>query len=455
MKVLKILVIDDEKLIRWSFEKQFDSKGYKIYTAETGEEGIQIFEKHYPDVVFVDYKLPGIQGLEVISKLKSIDEDVAIVFMTAYGTIDTAVQAMKQGAIEYVNKPFSFDEIDLIIENIKNNLSITSEIQLLRLQQREKTTFDDIIGQSPVFKQNIQMSKKIARSETTTILLLGESGTGKDLFAHAIHNESNRRDMPFVTINCATFPDTLLESEIFGHEKGAFTDAHKLKKGLYEIADGGTVFLDEIGEINHTTQVKLLSVLENRSFRRLGGMVDIPVDIRIIAATNKDMKTSIEQKTFREDLYYRLKVFQIDLPPLRNHKQDIPLLTEYFISHFNHQFRKNIKHIDKKALELMINYSWPGNIRELRNVMERAIILENTDTIQPDSLPGEINSIVFNKIEGPYQFDFPDSGISLDELEKQVIMQALQKSNQNQTQASKMLNISRDTLRYKKKKHNL
>lgn len=455
MKVLKILIIDDEKLIRWSFEKQFDSPGYKIYTAETGEEGIQLFEKYFPDLVFVDYKLPGIQGLEVISKLKSIDEDVAVVFMTAYGTIETAVQAMKRGAIEYVNKPFSFDEIDLIIENIKNNLSITNEIQLLRLQQREKTKFDDIIGQSPVFKKNIQLSKKIARSETTTILLLGESGTGKDLFAHAIHNESSRKDKPFVVINCANFPDTLLESEIFGHEKGAFTDAHKLKKGLFEIADGGTVFLDEIGEINQTTQVKLLSVLENRNIKRLGGTIDIPVDIRIIAATNKNLKESIEQKTFREDLYYRLKVFQIDLPPLRNHKQDIPLLAEHFMNQFNLKFRKNIKHIDQKTMEFMINYSWPGNIRELRNVMERAIILENTKIILPDSLPGEINDLPLNRMKDSYQFDLPDSGISLDELEKQVIIQALQKSNQNQTQASKMLNISRDTLRYKKKKYNL
>ncbi len=457
MKLLKILVIDDEKLIRWSFERHLDSKGFKVFLAETGEEGIRLFEKHYPDIVFVDNRLPGIQGLEVISRIKTIDEDAVIVFMTAYGSIDTAVKAMKNGANEYINKPFSFDEINLLIENIKNNINITNEIQLLRRQQREKITFDDIVGQSPVFKQIIQVSKKIARSETSMILLLGESGTGKDLFARAIHNESSRKKNPFITINCSTFPDTLLESEIFGHEKGAFTDALKLKKGLFEIAEGGTVFLDEIGEINLATQVKLLSVLENRTIKRVGGTVDIPVDIRIVAATNQDLKKSIEQKTFREDLYYRLKVFQIDIPPLREHKDDIPLLISYFIAQFNSQFHKNIVGVDRNTAELMLHYQWPGNIRELRNVMERAIILEKDDIIRVENLPYEISNTapIITNPDTSYIFELPDERISLEDLEKQAILQALQKTGYNQTKASKMLGISRDTLRYKKKKHNL
>lgn len=457
MKLLKILVIDDEKLIRWSFEKQFSSKGYKVFTAETGEEGIQIFETHYPDIVFIDNKLPGMGGLEVISRIKSIDEDVAIIFMTAYGSIDTAVKAMKLGAIEYVNKPFSFDELDIIIENIKNNKNIVNEIQLLKRQQKEKITFDHIIGESSALKQILQVAKRIARSETTTILLLGESGTGKDLFALAMHNESTRSNRPFVTINCSTFPETLLESEIFGHEKGAFTDANKLKKGLFEIAEGGTVFLDEIGEINLTTQVKLLSVLENRIIRRLGGTVDIPVDIRIISATNKDLRKSIEQKTFREDLYYRLKVFQIDLPPLRKRREDVPQLAQHYINQFNVQFRKNIKNIHPDAEKLLIHYEWPGNIRELRNVIERAILLESSSSIQVENLPTEINNISTVEIRAlnPYQFIFPDSGISLDELEKKIIEQALDKADNNQSKASRLLGISRDTLRYKKKKHKL
>jgi DNA-binding NtrC family response regulator len=457
MKLLKILVIDDEKLIRWSFEKQFSSKGYKVITAESGEEGIQLFETHYPDIVFIDNKLPKMGGLEVISKIKSIDEDVAIIFMTAYGSIDTAVKAMKLGAIEYVNKPFSFEEIDIIIENIKKNKNIVNEIQLLKRQQKEKITFDNIIGESSAIKQIIQVAQRIARSETSTILLLGESGTGKDLFARAIHNESTRSNRPFVTINCSTFPETLLESEIFGHEKGAFTDANKLKKGLFEIAEGGTVFLDEIGEINLPTQVKLLSVLENRIIRRLGGTVDIPVDIRIISATNKELKKSIEQKTFREDLYYRLKVFQIDLPPLRERKEDIPQLTQHYINQFNIQFRKNVRNIHPDAEKLLIHYEWPGNIRELRNVIERAILLENSTSIQIESLPSEIkNASAFEyQSINPYQFIIPDIGISLDELEKQIIKQALDKTNNNQSRASRLLGISRDTLRYKQKKHKL
>jgi DNA-binding NtrC family response regulator len=457
MKLLKILVIDDEKLIRWSFEKQFSSKGYKVITAESGEEGIQLFETLYPDIVFIDNKLPKMGGLEVISKIKSIDEDVAIIFMTAYGSIDTAVKAMKLGAIEYVNKPFSFEEIDIIIENIKKNKNIVNEIQLLKRQQKEKITFDNIIGESSAIKQIIQVAQRIARSETSTILLLGESGTGKDLFARAIHNESTRSNRPFVTINCSTFPETLLESEIFGHEKGAFTDANKLKKGLFEIAEGGTVFLDEIGEINLPTQVKLLSVLENRIIRRLGGTVDIPVDIRIISATNKELKKSIEQKTFREDLYYRLKVFQIDLPPLRERKEDIPQLTQHYINQFNIQFRKNVRNIHPDAEKLLIHYEWPGNIRELRNVIERAILLENSTSIQIESLPSEIkNASAFEyQSINPYQFIIPDIGISLDELEKQIIKQALDKTNNNQSRASRLLGISRDTLRYKQKKHKL
>ncbi len=459
MKLLKILVIDDEKLIRWSFEKHLNVKGYKVFLAESGEEGIELFEKHYPDIVFVDNRLPGIQGLDVIPKIKAIDEDAVIVFMTAYGSIDAAVTAMKNGANEYINKPFSFGEVNLLIENIKNNININTEIKLLRRQQRDKITFDNIIGQAPVFKQIVQVSKKIARSETTTVLLLGESGTGKDLFARAIHNESNRRDNPFVTINCSTLPDTLLESELFGHEKGAFTDAKKLKKGLFEIAEGGTVFLDEIGEINLATQVKLLSVLENRTIKRLGSTSEIPVDIRIIAATNKDLVESIQQKAFREDLYYRLKVFQIDLPPLREHREDIPLLIDYFILMFNNLFNKKIKEVDPSAEELLLLYDWPGNIRELRNVMERAIILESSDIIQPESLTCEINApaetTMVAGLGDPYLFDIPEEGISLEDVEKQLIVQALQKSGYNQTKASKMLGISRDTLRYKKKKFGL
>ena len=460
MQPLKILVIDDEQLIRWSFEKKLRAQGFAVLTAESGEEGLTLFESQLPDIAFVDNKLPGIQGLEVITRMRAINDETIIVFMTAYGSIDTAVKAMKLGAQEYVNKPFSFKEIYAIIEGIRAKISINNEVQLLRRQQSDKVTFDHIIGRSAEIRRIIQLSNKIANINTTTVLLLGESGTGKDLFARAIHNESNRGSKPFVTINCASLPETLLESELFGHEQGAFTDAKKLKKGLFEMAEGGTVFLDEIGEINIVTQVKLLGVIENRVIRRLSGTSDIPVDIRIIAATNKDLKRSIEEKSFREDLFYRLTVFQLTIPPLREHPEDIPLLADHFLAHFNSQFRKNIKQIDPDAKHLLEMYQWPGNIRELRNVIERAVILESGQTILVESLPAEIIRLSKVKPEIVPGLRVDPSGLfeegnSLYDLEKRTIIAALNKVNQNQTQASKLLGITRDTLRYKMKKYSL
>jgi two-component system response regulator AtoC len=436
--------------------KKLNSESFKVYTAGSGEDGIEAFEMEQPDIVFLDNKLPKMQGLEVLSVIKEKDEDAVIVFMTAYESVDTAVKAMKSGAYEYLNKPFTFEEIDIILNNIRERIDKDKEIQLLRRERKEEITFKQIIGSSSLMKERIELSKKIAKTETTTILLLGESGTGKDLFSRAIHNESNRRDKAFVTINCSSLPETLLESELFGYEKGAFTDAKKQKKGLFEVAENGTVFLDEIGEINPATQVKLLNVLENRTFRRLGGTVNIPVDIRIIAATNKDLKKSVEEKLFREDLYYRLKVFQITVPALRDHKEDIPELINYYIDRFNFQFRKNIGGIDEKALEVLMKYDWPGNIRELRNVMERAVILESGKNLKEESLPGEIRESIQTKaISNPVNFIIPDEGISLYEVEKELLKQALDKAENNQTQASKLLGISRDTLRYKKKKYKL
>jgi two-component system, NtrC family, response regulator AtoC len=463
MRSLKILVIDDEQLIRWSFEKQLSSRGYKVFTAADGEEGIRLFELNDPEIVFVDNRLPNIQGLEVISRLKTVREDTNIVFMTAYGSIETAVKAMKLGAVDYITKPFTFQEIFTVIDNIKTKINLTNEVQLLRRQQKDKITFDSIIGHSDIMKGITQLSKKIARSGSTNVLLLGESGTGKDYFAKAIHHESDRSEKPFVTINCSSLPDTLLESELFGHEQGAFTDAKKQKKGLFEFADGGTVFLDEIGEMNLPTQVKLLSVLENRTIRRLGGTKDIPVDIRIIAATNKNLLQAIEDKLFREDLYYRLKVFQIVMPPLRDHPEDIPFLADHFINQFNRQFRKCIKSADPKAKKLLMEYKWPGNIRELRNVIERAVILETDKTLRAESLPQEIASSSAIKLNTNANFvrnyDLPgnnaDGKISLYEVEKQTIINALKAENNNQTRAARLLGITRDTLRYKMKKYQL
>ena len=458
MKELKILIIDDEKLIRWSFEKQLSARGYKVFSVESGEEGIKMVEKHNPHIVFLDNKLPKIQGLDVIPKLKALDESVEIVFMTAYESVETVVAAMKNGAVEYINKPFTFEEIHIIIDSIKKKINIDTEVQLLRRQKQEDVTFESIICKSDKIRKIIELAKKIAKTETTSVLLLGASGTGKDMFAKAIHNESLRRNKAFVIINCSSLPETLLESELFGYEKGAFTDAKNQKKGLFEIAEGGTVFLDEIGEISLAMQVKLLGVLENRLIRRLGGTRDIAVDIRIIAATNKNLKQSIEEKTFREDLYYRLKVFQIILPSLNERKDDIPVLINHFIKFFNLQFGKKVKDIELKALDLMKKYDWPGNIRELKNVIERAVILESDTLINIAGLPVELkeadNSTVTEK-QHPYSFNIPEEGISLNELEKYLLIQAMERTENNQTKAANLLGISRDTLRYKKKKHKL
>jgi two-component system, NtrC family, response regulator AtoC len=463
MNPLKILIIDDEQLIRWSFEKKLSGKEFLIFTAETGEEGLRLFEMHFPDIVFVDNRLPGIQGLDVIKRIKSLYEDTIIVFMTAYGSIDIAVRAIKLGASEYISKPFDFKEIHILLQGIIEKIVLRNEIQLIRRPQRDKITFNHIIGKSVVIRKLVQEAKNIARFDTTTILLLGESGTGKDMFAKAIHNESSRSSKPFVTINCSSLSETLLESELFGHELGAFTDARKLKKGLFEIAEGGTIFLDEIGEINHSIQLKLLGVLENKTIKRVGGMTDIPVEIRIIAATNKNLAKSIEEKTFREDLYYRLKVFQITIPPLRDHREDIMDLSHHFLNLFNTQFGKKLQGIEHSVKEMLEHYPWPGNIRELRNVIERAVILEGSETLQKENLPSEIvqrlkepdpEAHVSNPALLMNVDNLQDVG-SLYDLEKQTIMQALDKVGFNQSKAARMLGVSRDTLRYKMKKYKL
>jgi len=457
MSNLKILVVDDEQLICWSFKQQLDKKGYFVFTAGSAEDGLAKFEKEMPEIVFVDNRLPNMQGIEFLSKIKEIESSTYVVFMTAYGTIETAVEAMKRGAYDYINKPFTFEEIHVILKGIREKIELENNLRILKRERFSDINFDGIIGRSRQMKEIIQLSKKIAKSEATTVLLLGESGTGKDLLARAIHNESNRSSKPFVTINCSSVPETLLESELFGHEKGAFTSAHKQKKGLFEIADGGTVFLDEIGEVSLGIQVKLLSIIEYKMFRRVGGTNDINVDIRIIAATNKNLQDSIKKNRFRYDLYYRLKVFQLILPPLKERREDIPELIDFFIKGFNIQFRKNIKDVTPEARNLLMQYDWPGNVRELRNVIERAIILQSGDYIGKEDLPCEIN------LRGPQLtvddvdlwFQIPDEGFSLFNIEKKIIEHTLRKVNLNQSKAAKMMGISRDRLRYKMKKYNI
>lgn len=459
-KNLKILVVDDEKLIRWSFEKNLTEQGYHVESAVDGRTCLEKMRSFEPDVIFLDHRLPDTTGLELIRPILEIDHDAHIVLMTAYGTVDTAVQALKRGARDYLSKPFEFDEIYVMLSHLENEIKIEHVQKIRDWKNRRPKTFKTFIGASAPIKEIVDLAKRIAESEANTILILGESGTGKDHIAQAIHLASSRREQPFVNINCAAIPEMLLESELFGHEKGAFTDAKSRKKGLFELADGGSIYLDEIGEISTGLQVKLLKVIEDRVFRRVGGLKDIEVDIRIIAATNKNLEEAIENKSFRQDLFYRLKVFTIMIPPLRERKEDIPLLVQHFVDLYNIRFHKKIEKIHPEVLSVFQQYQWPGNVRELKNVIERAIILAKKGEITLDEIPSELVSAA---IQGNHagrgtlleKLEIPDEGISLDEVEKQLIINAMIKARFNQSHAARLLKIGRDKLRYKLKKYNI
>jgi len=448
----KILVVDDEHLIRWSLEQNLKKQGYEVVTAGNGEDALRIAREEQPDLVLLDIQLPGISGLEVLEKLKETDEEIIVIMVTAHGALETAVHAMRLGAYDYINKPFNLDEMAIVIRKALETSDLRREVQRLRGEQAKKFGPPDIIGSSRHMKNVLDMMEKVARSDASTVLVQGESGTGKELVAKWIHYKSSRAERPFVAINCAAVPATLLESELFGHEKGAFTDAKAMKKGLFELADGGTVFLDEIGDMELGMQAKLLRFLEERTFRRIGGTKSFSVDVRIISATNRDLLKSIEEKTFRNDLYYRLQVIPIFLPPLRERREDILTLTNYFIEQFNAEFNKHVTGISKMAEKLLLDYSWPGNIRELKNVIERAIILGNDETLLLEHLPLEIVAKASNQGAGLSAFKLPPEGIDIEEVEKELIRQALEISDWNQSKAARKLNLGIDAFRYRMKK---
>ena len=451
-----ILVVEDEDLVRWSLEKALAKEGYQIFLAETGEIGLRKLEEEAVDLVLLDIRLPGLNGLEVLEKIRETDKDLLVITMTSYGDVETAVNAMKLGAYDYVNKPFNLDDIRLSVRKALETVRLKKEVELLRNKQREQYGFDNIVGASPVMKEVLEMVDKIARSDATTVLLQGESGSGKDVMAKAIHYCSSRFEKPLIAINCATVLGTLLESELFGHEKGAFTDAKVRKIGLFEQGNGGTIFLDEVGEMKTDIQVKLLRAIEEKSVRRVGGVKDINIDVRIIAASNKDLSAMVKEGTFREDLYYRLKVFPIYVPSLRERKEDIPLLINWFIDVFNKEFRKNVRGASPEALALLKKYAWPGNVRELKNVIERAIILGGNEEIGPEHLPREIILESLGE-EGSSNdvIKMPPQGVVLEEVERDLIQQALAMTSGNQTHAAKLLAISRDALRYRMQKYGL
>jgi len=451
MKRNKILVVDDEHLIRWSLEQNLKKQGYDVVTAGNGEDALRIAREEQPDLVLLDIQLPGISGIEVLEKLKELDEDILVIMVTAHGGLDIAVNAMRLGAYDYVSKPFNLDELSIIIRKSLETSDLKQEVARLRTETKQSAP--NIIGDSRHMQYLMEVLDKVAKSEATTVLVQGESGTGKELVAKWIHYSSNRAGKPFIAINCAAVPATLLESELFGHEKGAFTDAKATKKGLFELADGGTVFLDEIGDMEMGMQAKLLRFLEDRTFRRIGGGRVFTVDVRIISATNKDLQKSIEDKSFRNDLYYRLQVIPIFLPPLRERREDIIPLAAHFIEVYNKDFNKKVQGIAAMAERLMHDYNWPGNVRELKNVIERAIILGNDETLLLEHLPLEIVAKASPQGGAPMSaFRLPPEGIDIEEVEKELIRQALEITEWNQSKAAKKLRLGIDAFRYRMKK---
>lgn len=458
----KILIIDDEKLIRWSLEKSLKKLGWDIETAGSGEEGLGRLDNFAPDAVILDNKLPGMQGLQVLAELKQRDPRIVVLFMTAFGTTDIAVEAMKLGAYDFFSKPLVFDEVRNRLEKALYAQRLDTEVATLKAAVQKQYDTANVISNAASMREIIQMVDKIARSEAPTVLLTGESGTGKDLLARVIHDRGSRRNRPFITINCSALPETLLESELFGYEKGAFTDAKALKKGQFELAAGGTIYLDEIGEIPLGLQVKLLQVIENRVFRRVGGVKDIKVDSLLIAATNINLASAVEAGMFRRDLFYRLNLIPIELPPLRRRREDVVEIASYFIKRFNDEFHRRFTGMTDEVKQILADYDWPGNIRELRNVIERIVILENDDTIRTDYLPVEMRHLADEaptELEDLPQQDLgieiPNEGLSMEAVERELVFKALEKTAQNQTRAAKLLDITRDSLRYKMKKFGL
>jgi len=448
-----ILIIDDESTIRWSLGEALRDSGYEVVDAEDAEGGVKMFQQKSPDLVLLDMRLPDGSGLDVIKSIKAVDPATPVVMMTAYGEVETAVDAMKKGAYDFILKPYSLEKLKVTISNALEAHRMQSELSYLKSSTTGRGFFNQFIGQSAAMRDIFEKIEKIGRSKANTILVTGESGSGKELVARAIHACSYDEPRPFMEINCASVPETLLESELFGYEKGAFTDAKTRKKGLVELAEGGTLFLDEIGEMGITLQSRLLRVLENKTFRRVGGVKDLTVNTRIISATNRDLEKAIEEKLFRQDLYYRLKVIPLTIPPLRERKEDVPLLAAHFVDRFNHELGKHVKPLSREVVETMLRYNWPGNVRELRNVIERAILLEAEDEILVQHLPPEIRGAdgevpVVRSSASVVESFFP---MTLREVERIQIEKTLARTNGNKSKAASILGISRQTLREKLK----
>jgi two-component system, NtrC family, response regulator AtoC len=455
----RILVVDDEQLIRWTLQKSLEKEGFGVLLAETGEEALRKIKEEVPDVVLLDINLPDMDGYEVLEKALKIDPTIIPIMLTALEDVDLIVRAIRLGALDYITKPFDFSKVLLSIEKALEASQLKREVKYLRQEQEGRLGFHDIVAVSPEMQKMLQMTEKVAASDAATVLIQGESGTGKELIAHAIHHRSRREKMRFVAVNCAGFAEHLLENELCGHERGAFTDAKELKKGLLEIADGGSLFLDEIGDMNQAMQASLLRLIEQKTFRRMGGVKDIKVDVRIITATNKDLRKLMEEGTFREDLFYRINIVALRLPALRERREDILPLAKYFVHKYNEDLHKNVQKISREVEQFLVSYAWPGNVRELRNVIERAMILGDGDTLLMEHLPLDILGIAQGGRAGATGargaikgLQIPPEGISMEKVEEDLVRQALAMTSGNQTKAAKLLDISRDSLRYRMQK---
>jgi len=453
----KILVADDEKSMREFLDIMLKKEGYKVTLASNGEEVMKLIEKDIFDLALVDIRMPRQDGISALKRIKSISPETVVIMMTAYASADTAIKAMKEGAYDYITKPFKIDEIKLIIQNALEKKHLQKENLLLKQVVRDRYHFENIIGQSSKMLELYDLLEKVAPTKTN-ILITGESGTGKELVAKAIHYNSPRKDKPFVTLNCGAIPESLIESELFGHMRGAFTDAISTKKGLFEVADEGTIFLDEISELPLMMQVKLLRVLQDGEFKRVGGTEDIRVDVRIISATNKNLEEAVREKQFREDLFYRLNVIQIRIPSLRERKEDIPLLTSHFLKRYSEELGKQISQISSEALRVLVQYDYPGNVRELQNIIERAMALETSQELTAQNLSSYIEEQLPIK-KRPLDLEIPSEGVDLEKIvedvERTLLIKALDRTKGIKKKAAELLHINFRSMRYRLEKYGL
>lgn len=450
-----LLIADDEELIRWSLSEHLSAAGYGIHEAKDGEEALKAVTEIGPVAVLLDVRMPKMTGIEVLRHLRESGNDVPVIMITAYGAVETAIEATRLGATAYIQKPFDLREVEITVERALRQYKLEQRVRYVEVARRRG--YRGFIGQATCLSPMFETLKRLETVDAPTVLITGESGTGKDVIARAVHSGGPRSSQPFMEIDCAALPETLIESELFGHERGAFTDARQLKRGLFEVARGGVVFLDEIGEMSLPTQAKLLRALENRTFKRVGGVAKIEMDVAIIAATNRDVKAEIIAGNFREDLYFRLNVIPMHLPALRQRQGDVPLLVEHFLQHFNKRFGREIATVSGEAMRKLEAYPWPGNVRELRNALERICILHQGIELTEDALPAEIRyaSTAAAATTKGCPFTLPDEGIDLEEVERGLLTQALSRTDGNQSAAARLLGISRYALRYRMEKFEL